>query len=387
MIFVEMIFWISVLLLVHTYFIFNLTLPIIAEKFSHKRKLDNLFELPTVSLVISAYNEEEIIEEKILNSLAIDYPKEKLQILIGSDGSIDKTSEILARYNDQITVFDCKENKGKAAMLNNLVKLATGEVLVFSDANTYFFKNVIKRITQPFQNKDIGCVCGHLILTDSGGSSLGEGETNYWNIESEIKKFEGMLNVLVGANGALYAIRKKLYSSIPTKKSIMDDFFVTTKVLEKGYGSTFLSSAIGTEQTSKHGSGEFLRKIRIGRANFNYLGSYLKLLNPFRPIVAYFFFSHKLIRWFSPILLLISLFANIALFIISDYKVYIATLSIQIIFYILALFGLVLKKTSNLFITAPHYFFSMNAAFLIGFVQSFLPEKSGGWQRIERGDV
>jgi len=378
------------LLLVHTYIFFPLTLPMLAEFFQRKRSVPLPHipeaELPVVSLLISAYNEESVIEQKILNCLDLDYPMERLQILIGNDGSTDRTAQIIQKYAARITLVDAARNAGKAAMLNCLAGQALGEVLVFCDANTLFFPNVIRKIVQPFQNARLGCVCGHLILNDQSGSALGEGEATYWDLESEIKKFEGLLGVVIGGNGAIYAIRKSLYTPLPVKRSVMDDFFITVKVLEKGYQSTFISSAIGTEQTSKSGSGEFKRKIRIGRANFNYLFSYLPLLNPLRPSVAYFFLSHKLLRWISPHLAFALVVTN--LFLLGVSPIFRVTLALELLLPVFALFGWLRSgqgRKSPLG-NAPYYFLTMNYALFLGFIQSFLPEKSGGWTRIQRGD-
>jgi cellulose synthase/poly-beta-1,6-N-acetylglucosamine synthase-like glycosyltransferase len=385
----ELVFVLSGFLLLHTYVLFNVSLPILVELLKGlRRKREPLAQLPTVSLVISAFNEEDILEQKIQNCLQLDYPKDKLQILIGSDGSKDNTAAILRKYSDRITPHIVEKNRGKAAMLNDLCAMAQGDVLLFSDANTFFFPNVVRKIVQPFADPKLGCVCGHLILTDSGGSALGIGESTYWNIESEIKKFEGMLDIVVGANGALYAIRKALYKPIPVHKSIMDDFYVTVQVLLQGYGSTYLTSALGTEQTSKYGSGEFKRKIRIGRANFNFLFHYLKMLNPAHPLLAYFFFSHKLVRWFSPQLLLLFLCSNVVLLFQSVGLVFylcIATLVGQLGFYGLAAIAYLFPKVKIPLSGSPYYFISMNVALLLGFFKSFLPESGGGWQRIERG--
>lgn len=369
-------FWVLVFLLVHCYVLFPLTLPFVSELFKRRNKAEEASELPTVSLLISAFNEESVIERKIQNILKIDYPKEKLEVLIGDDGSSDRTAEIVARYANQgITLVQAPKNAGKAAMLNRLQKIATGEILVFCDANTMFFPNVIRKLTDPFKDKKIGCVCGHLILSDKSGSVLGRGESSYWDLESEIKKFEGILDRLIGGNGALYAIRNNLYTELPVKKSVMDDFFITTKILQKGYFCTFVANAIGTEQTSKESSGEFRRKVRIGRANFNYLHSYLPLLNPFRPLLAYLFISHKLLRWFSAHIILLLIIVNAAL--VTEARVYQVSLAL-----ILLLILLSLTKA----VPSCYYFLSVNVAMLKGFFLSFCKEKSGGWNREARGD-
>lgn len=384
----EILFVIALLLIIHTYVTFPLTLPMIADfflRFRRQPKLPQKEYIPSVSLLISAYNEESVIEQKIQNCLALDYPEDRLQILIGNDGSMDRTAEIIRKYAPRITLIDAEKNAGKAAMLNCLVQKATGDILVFCDANTIFFPNVIRKIVQPFHAPKMGCVCGHLILNDKSGDSLGQGESTYWDLESEIKKFEGMLGVVIGGNGAIYAIRKSLYTPLPVKRSVMDDFFVTVKVLQKGYESTFISSAIGTEQTSKAGAGEFKRKIRIGRANFNYLREYLPLLNPFRPFVAYFFLSHKLMRWFSPHLAISAFILN-AMF-LQKHLFFQITFGLQCLLLLFAFWGWIKQRKNAIsgIGSAPFYFVTMNYALLLGFFQSFLPEKGGGWVRIERG--
>ena len=377
LLYLQIAFWVLLLLIVHCYVLFPITLPFISEIFKRNGSRNSGDgDLPSVSILISAYNEEAVIERKIQNLLELDYPKEKLEILIGDDGSADKTAEIVERYKNQgITLIKAPQNAGKAAMLNRLHKHATGEILLFCDANTMMFPNVIRKLTDPFKDKKIGCACGHLILTDKSGSELGRGESAYWDLESEIKKFEGMMDLLIGGNGALYAIRKDLYTDLPTKKSVMDDFFVTTKILQKGYYSTFISSAIGTEQTSKETTGEYRRKVRIGRANFNYLFSYIPLLNPFRPLRCYLFFSHKILRWFSPHILILMLLVNVPLaFYYNPYRI---SLGLLLVFWLVGLLKV---------IPGAYYFLSMNMAMLKGFFLSFGREKSGGWAREARSD-
>ncbi|SHH17777.1 Glycosyltransferase, catalytic subunit of cellulose synthase and poly-beta-1,6-N-acetylglucosamine synthase [Fibrobacter sp. UWH9] len=374
---VQIVFWTMLVLLIHCYLLFPVTLPFVSELFKRKKSCDaSDGELPTVSILISAYNEEAVIERKIQNILEIDYPKEKLEVLIGDDGSADRTAEIVARYADQgITLVKAPKNAGKAAMLNRLNGIAKNDILLLCDANTMFFPNVVRKLVRAFQDEKIGCACGHLILSDKSGSVLGRGESSYWDLESEIKKFEGVLDRLIGGNGALYAIRRKLYTELPVKKSVMDDFFIATKVLQKGYYCTFVSSAIGTEQTSKESTGEYRRKVRIGRANFNFLFSYLPLLNPFRPLTAYLFFSHKILRWFSAHIFILLFISNVLL--LTSGLVY------QIFFgaFVLGLLVAIFK-----IVPSGYYFLLMNFAMLKGFFMAFGREKSGGWAREARSD-
>lgn len=375
--YIQIIFFISLLLLLHCYVIFPMTLPFVSEIFKRRKSLDNgAAALPTVSILISAYNEEAVIEKKIKNLLELDYPKEKLEVLIGDDGSIDSTAKIVESYATKgITLVKSPKNAGKAAMLNRLQKIAKNEILIFCDANTILFPNIIRKLVNPFQDAKIGCACGHLILSDKSGSVLGRGESSYWDLESEIKKFEGALDMLVGGNGALYAIRSELYTELPVKKSVMDDFFVTVKILQKGFYCTFVTSAIGSEQTSKESSGEFRRKVRIGRANFNFLFSYLSLLNPLHPLLAYLFFSHKILRWFSPHIILMLLISNALL--LTNGLFYQISFCIMLLCFLLAAFKI---------IPSGYYFLSMNCAIFKGFILSFVKEKSGGWARETRSD-
>lgn len=373
----EIVFWILLLLLVHCYVLFPVTLPFLSELFARRNRRTFKMPLPKVSVLVSAYNEEAVIEKKILNFLELDYPKDLLEILIGDDGSSDRTAEIVERYADKgIHLVRAVKNAGKAAMLNRLQSEASGEILVFCDANTMLFPNVIRKLVSPFADPKIGCVCGRLILSDKSGSPLGAGERSYWDFESEIKKFEGILDRLVGGNGALYAIRNVLFTKLPVEKSVMDDFFITEKVLQKGFFCTFDPSAIGTEQTSKEGYGEYRRKVRIGRANFNYLLSYLPLLNPFRPLLAYLFLSHKLLRWLTPYIMLSVFILNIV-FLWKMQPVYFVSFGMMLLFLIVALF-----KISS----SAYYFLLMNFAMLKGSLLSFKKEHGGGWEREVRGN-
>lgn len=370
-------FWTSFALLFHCYVLFPMTLPFFAEVFRRRRKKKTKTRLPKVSVLISAYNEEAVIEKKIKNLLELDYPRELLEILIGDDGSCDSTADIVRRYeHDGITLVCAEKNAGKASMLNRLAGEASGEILLFCDANTMLFPNAVRALIAPFDDEKIGCACGHLILSDSSGSPLGRGESAYWDLESEIKKIEGMLDRLIGSNGGLYAIRRELYTKLPTKKSVMDDFFVSLKILQQGFLCTFVSGAIGTETTSKDAVGEYRRKVRIGRANFNYLFSYLPLLNPFRPLLAYLFFSHKILRWFSPFLGILFVLSSFALLFTGE------------VFHWVFFFAVLLFLLLGAFKIIPqaYYFLSMNLALLKGFFLSFKKERGGGWAREARGD-
>ncbi|MCL1957343.1 MAG: glycosyltransferase family 2 protein [Fibromonadales bacterium] len=367
------IFWTSLILLMQVYILYPLTLRLLSlffKKTENSKKSENLSS-DKVSIIISAHNEEEIIEHKILNTLALDYPKDKMEIWIGDDGSTDKTSEIVQKFSD-VHLFRKEKNEGKAAMLNDLCKIAKGDFFLFSDANTIIEKNALKNLIPKFTDDDIGCVCGQLSLKNESGFALSKTESLYWRGESKLKMLESRFGAVMGSNGALYAIRAELYPVLPTHKTITDDFYITAKILMKNYSCVFCENAIAFENTSVSKYGEFNRKVRIGRANFNFLSTFFPLLNPLRPMRAYMFLSHKLLRWLSPFLLLV-LFAS-SILLIETHIFYKVFLSLELLFVVAALLS----------VRVCNYFLSMNFALFLGFCKSFFKESGGAWKRVER---
>jgi cellulose synthase/poly-beta-1,6-N-acetylglucosamine synthase-like glycosyltransferase len=324
-----------------------------------------------VSIIISAHNEEAVIEEKILNTLALDWPKGNMEILIGDDGSSDKTPEIAAKFSE-VRLIKKGKNEGKAAMLNALCGIAKGKILLFSDANTMLEKSALKNLTAEFADENVGCVCGQLKLK-AECASLSEMESFYWKRESHLKALESRFGAVIGSNGALYAIRSELYSELPTNKTVMDDFYITAKILMKNRACVFCETALAYENASAAKYGEFSRKVRIGRANFNFLFRFLPLLNPLHPVKAYMFFSHKLLRWLCPFLL-IAIFIS-SMLLINAHIFYMAFFVFELLFTLAAFLG----------VRACNYFLSMNAALFIGFCKSLFREKGGAWERVERG--
>jgi cellulose synthase/poly-beta-1,6-N-acetylglucosamine synthase-like glycosyltransferase len=391
----EWFFWIIAFALVHTYVIYALLLRYIVRKNAIHPKLDSNQtpkQWPKVSVIISAYNEADVIQSKIENLAALRYPLGSCEILFGSDGSKDTTVQELKKAQEihpdlNLKIFPFENNRGKAAVLNDLARNATGEILVLSDCNTMMSPTAIEELIRPLiHDPQIGCVNGRLILMDSGNTVLGGGESLYWQLETDIKSFEGRLGKLLGLNGALYAIRKELFPTLPVEKRLTDDFFVSVHVLKKGFKGCFAPLALGFETTSEEEFGEFKRKVRIGEANFNYLWSILPLLNPLRPSLAFIFISHKLLRWISPQLLIVLFLLN-ALLIVQNPILYTPLFCLQIFFYGIPLLGYLNPK----WIRFPgasvlYYFVSMNLALLIGWWRAWFVRKprGGGWERIGR---
>lgn len=387
----------ALVLLLHTFLLYPLSLRIAGTLFPSKKRtlsgggggddggLEHSDDLPTVTLVIAAYNEEEVLEEKIANCRELLYPAGQMELLIGSDGSTDGTAAVLSRH-PEIKSFLFDENRGKAAVLNDLIGYASGEILVFSDANTMLQPDAVAALSREFRDPEAGVVSGRLVLRSSGDASLSHNEGFYWRTETELKRLESRWGATMGANGALYALRREWAAVLPTDRTVMDDFWMTAEVLKRGKKSLLAPEAIGVENTSSEKTGEFRRKIRIGRANFNYLSRFLPLLRPDRPAVAYAFFSHKLLRWFAPLLMLVVLSGAVVGSTAPGVTFSSLLLIAQAIFYTAALLGWSADRRGirSPLTQIPFYFVSMNLALLIGLFQSFRPTQGGGWERVAR---
>lgn len=383
MTFIEFTFWLSVVLIFHTYIGYPFLLVAFSIFASKQRRKDEN-HLPRVSMLVSAYNEEASIADKMENCLQLNYPAEKLQIVIGSDASTDQTDAILRQYKDsRFKLITFHNRRGKAPVLNDLVEAASGEILVFSDANTLYKPDAIHRLVAHFGDARVGGVCGRLILLSKNGQLDTEGEKLYWDFENYIKFLEGKVRTVFGANGAIYAIRKELYERLPTDRAVMDDFLIPLKIVMRGYDVVYEKDAIVWEHTAPSLQSEFARKARIGAANFNGIREILPLLSPRKGFVAFGLWSHKLIRWLVPFLL-ISLFASNMLLLGSSF--YNITFGVQVLFYGLAWLGWKAEKLRARvsLLVYPYYFLVVNCALLVGFYRFLTKSQQPAWTRTER---
>lgn len=217
---------------------------------------------PLVSLIVSAYNEEKIIQEKIENALALEYPRDRLQILIPTDGSTDGTDAIVNEYRSRnVVLLTSLRNRGKTVALNEAVDRARGSILVFSDANSLYEPLALKKLVRWMTNPAVGCVCGRLIYTNHNGSSTEEGEKRYWDWDTRIKRWEGASGHLVGANGAIFALRKSLTVELPGDQS--NDMVLPIVARLRGFRAVYEPKSVAVESTAQSVRGEFRRKIRI----------------------------------------------------------------------------------------------------------------------------
>ncbi len=337
-----------------------------------------------MSIIIAAYNEEKVIEGRIDNCLALDYPKDKLEIIIASDGSSDQTPTIVSRYaSEGVTCFDYKERRGKVNVLNETVPKAKHNLVVFSDANTMFKRDALKKLIRHFADDRIGCVVGGLQFINAKGSSTAELEGVYWRYETLLKKLEGKRGSLLGANGAIFGIRKELFIALEPD-TIVEDFVLPMKILERGFHVVYAPEASAIEEAAHKIIQEKQRRIRIGAGDFQALFRLLPMLNPLRGFPALAFWSHKALRWFAPIFMVIAFISNLLIF--NQGEFFKLTFIFQYVFYILAFIGQLLSRTPRNFkiFSLCYYFVSMNVALLLGLIRYLTGTQSVKWKRTER---
>jgi len=380
-----MVLWILFFILLYTYIGYPLLLIIGSGLLKGQRlsKADSypVSALPKISLIIPAHNEELVIEEKIKNSLAIDYPRELYDIVIVSDGSEDNTNEIINRYATQynnISFHSYPKRQGKANALNVAISHSKGDILVFTDANVMFKKESIRQLISNFSDPQIGGACGKVLLYSSISKEI-LGEGLYMKYERYIHEAESKIKTMIGTDGGMYAIRKTLYKPL-APKTILDDFVIAMQVVAESYSIVYEDKAIGYEEASAAMEDEFKRKVRIFAGGFQSLWTLQDILNPFKhPVVTFQFLSHKLFRWLSPIFMLGLLIAN--LFLLNQ-LFYLVLFISQVIFYSLALIGLYFPKARrSSFVYFPLYFSAVNLAALFGLFRYLSGRQKVTWER------
>lgn len=326
---------------------------------------------PKVSMIISCYNEVDVIEKKINDCLAIDYPEDLIEFIFVSDGSSDGTDEIIKKYvGERVRLVRQEGRLGKTMGLNLAMKQAEGEIIVFSDANAMYKSDAIRMLTRNFYDENVGYVVGAAIYRDEKESVAGSSENAYWKYEIFIKKIESKLHSVVGGDGAIYAIRKKLYKEM--KQEDINDFVNPLQIIGQGYRGIFDEEAICFEHTAGDFDKEGSRKKRIVNRSFTGLMNNSSVLNPFKSgFFALEIWSHKLLRWLVPFFLIV---ASVGTVVLSQYEVLLfqVFLLLGIIFTWFVLLGYWLKSSNflpSLFLF-PYYFYLVNYNSLLGVLQS-----------------
>ena len=367
----------SVLLIVYSYTLYPLLLAVGAWFITRKEPLNQPSSFPLVSVVVAAHNEERVIEEKIKNTLAFDYPGDRLQFLVGSDGSTDDTDAICQHFN-RVQFHRIEPRGGKANALNTLIPLARGEIIILSDANTIIEPGALTAMVRHFEDPTVGGVCGRLILR-SNRQRVEDTERFYWSYESKLKELESSCYSTIGANGGIYAIRKTLFAPIPAD-TIIDDFLISLNLLEKRKRLVFEPNAVAYEEVSKSFQDEFWRKVRIGAGNLQVLLRKWKFFFKVPAFVAFAYLSHKVIRWFIPFLLINIWICSLLLSDRQPYDVLFWSYNLTLLLSLAGVVGI----TKNRFILAFSYLYSFNLALLIGYGRYVFGMQRATWRRAQR---
>ncbi len=376
----QMVFGISICMLAYIYFGYPLLVYLVSIFFPRRVNCSSIE--PSVTVLITAYNEESDIREKLENTLAIAYPAEKLEILVASDGSTDRTDDIVREYASRgVRLYRQEGRVGKTETQNNAVIAATGEIILFSDATTKYDADVLRKLLPAFADETVGCVAGRLIYVDDADSSVGAGAKSYWNYETFLKTAESTACSLIGASGCMYAVRRAAYEAMYPEAC--SDFLICTLLYRKGLRSVFESSAVCFERTNRRTSDELNMRVRVISQTFNDLWRNRDMLNPFKSgFYAVELFSHKLLRYAVPLILT-------TLFVASGLLAFFSTIDLiavvlQIIFYIMAITGWLLERTGRRLplLTIPQYFVLANVASILGFYRFLRGDRYAAWDPI-----
>ena len=374
----EIVFWFCAALLAYVYIGYPLLVGILAKLFPQPAG-SPAGEEPSVSIVISAYNEAPVIAAKIENSLALEFPAEHLEVIVVSDCSDDGTDEIVRNCAGQgVRLVRQNQRLGKSAALNYAVPQARGSILVFSDANALYQPDAIRHLVRHFSDPKVGYVVGNArYYKKSIESASAESEGLYWKLETYLKKKESAFESVVGGDGAIYAIRRELFS--PLRSTDINDFMNPLQIVDRGYRGLFEPAAISYEDTAESFEKEYRRKVRIVSRSFNALRRVPGILNPFRnPRHWFLLISHKLLRWLAPFFLLFCLTASLFLW---RFPLYRAALLLQLVFYAGATAAWLIPATRSVWkpMSLAYYFCLVNMASLIGCIKCFRGKLSATW--------
>jgi len=368
-------------IILYTYFGYMLLTLILGRLRNKQVKKSNI--RPNVALMIAAYNEEAGIEEKIKNSLLLTYPKEKLRIIVVSDGSTDRTDEIVAKYEaDGVELVRVEGRVGKTEARNIAVSNILDEIIVFSDGTTEYAPNAIEMLVRNFADEEVGMVSGHLKYKDSTGSKMGAGQKLYWKYETAIKKAQTYMGSLTGSLGCMTAFRRSSYTSLPA--NIIEDFTEPLMFVQKGFRIVFEEEAICHEETTKKSSNEWRMRVRVIRGGMTGMLFAIKVLNPVRfPVASLQLFSHKILRWLIPVFGMALLIVTTIGVLQEPDNLFIGTLFIlQLSFYLTALVALIFEQIGihNKILGIPLYFIVVNSAAFVALVKTLTSRLEATWE-------
>jgi len=379
----EILFWASVMMIFYVYIGYPLLLFLLASITPRRRQSPpSDDELPTLSILIAAYNEEESIRKKIEETLALSYPPNKLEVLVLSDASTDQTDSIVASFTDQrVRLLRMDQRQGKSHAQNEGARTCKSEMLVFSDATTIYHPLALRHLAGNYSDPKVGAVSGRYQYFDRGGNSpTGLGTIAFWNYENLIKTFQSRIKTITGCCGCIYSVRRNVYTELPD--NIISDLVQPLWVIKKGYRVVFEDRALAYEETTKSSAEEFSMRVRVVSRAICGILSVADLLNPLKyGWVSFQLLSHKVLRWLVPVFLLVLLFGNAVL--AAEPGIYRLFFYCQALFYLLALSSASLPRTRWWKpLTIPLYFCTLNAAALISFIEVFRGKRYVVWETV-----
>ena len=393
MITVQILFWLALFLVFYTHLGYGILIytqvklkELTVKPVKRQLPPDKL--LPDVTLFITAFNEEDVVDEKMRNCLKLDYPEDKLHIVWTTDGSNDSTNERLKAW-PQATVHFQPLRQGKTAAMTRGMTLVDTPLVVFTDANTMLNREAIREIVLAFEDPGVGCVAGEkrIAVQEKDGAAAG-GEGIYWKYESTLKALDARLYSAVGAAGELFAIRRELFT-VMEPDTLLDDFILSLRIAMQGYKIAYCTRAYAIESGSADMGEEQKRKVRIAAGGLQSVWRLRELLNPFRyGVLSFQYISHRVLRWsVAPVLLFALLPLNVAILLMGGSPIWYGTiLALQVLFYILAMGGYYLsaRQIKNKLLFIPYYFLFMNINVMKGVNYLRKMKGTGAWEKAQR---
>ena len=373
-------FWLLIILILYSYVGYPILL-VSASSFMKKNGYQTGVS-PEVTVLITAYNEEKDIADKLINVLSLDYPKENMEIIVASDGSTDRTDEIVKKFADKgVKLVRVEGRVGKTETQNQAVKTANGEIIVFSDATTKYRQDVLKKMVRNYADPMVGAVSGRYKYVDPKNSQVGRGSIAFWDYENMIKSAQSKIKTITGCCGCIYSVRRDLYEPLPA--DIISDLVEPLEIIKKGYRIVFEPEALAYETTLEQSDKEFSMRVRVITRGMRGLLHARDLFNFFKyPYISFQLMSHKVLRWFVPVFALGLYFSN--LFILNVNNFYLLVFVCQNIFYLSAWLGWILEKNNakNKVLSLPLYFCVVNLASLSAMIAILNGKKAVKWETV-----
>jgi len=390
----KVLFWICILLVFYTYLGYGMLLWLLVKiKHIVKGKAQQPLlpaedQLPEVTFLVCAYNEQDVVDMKMQNTLQLDYPKQKLHIMWVTDGSTDETNARLQRYPEVEVVFS-PERKGKTAALNHGISLIKSEITIMTDANTMVNPEAVREMVRCMQDEQVGCVAGEKrVMARNDNQTAAQGEGLYWRYESALKRLDSELYSTMGAAGELNAIRTRLYHPMP-ENALLDDFVMSMRMVDEGYRIAYAPNAYAMEYGSADLTEESKRKRRIAAGGLQSCRWLRRMMNPFHHfVVAFQFVSHRVLRWtITPFVLLALIPVNVLLVFMNAGTIYTLIWILQLLFYLAAFYGYYLEQhgRKNKLCYVPYYFLFMNLNVFYGIHYLQTHHQGGVWEKAKRG--